>query len=316
MRAAAVPALALAFLLGCATRPPSRETVAVARHGEGRARIAYAERAHAAKAALLARINADRAAAGAGPLAYDLVAAKAGDAFCLDAAKTGVMGHWDLAGRAPYDRYADAGGVDWHGENFSGASRGGDPFREDEIVGVLLDAHHRMMAERPPHDGHRRTILDPGWTHVGLGVALEGGEFRMTEEFTRHVVEWVDLPAGPVREGREAPFAARLPKGWNLAGVEVAYEPFPRRMSAKEIRRRAEYAFPAATLRFLPRLGPSFRYPDGSTGELAVSDGVVRAEVPLRSGPGSYWVLVYAGEGDVNGRSLIPATAARIVTPP
>ena len=79
-----------------------------------------------AKAALLARINADRAAAGAPPVAVDPVAAKAGDAFCLDAARTDVMGHWDVAGRAPYDRYADAGGVDWHGENFSGTSRRGD----------------------------------------------------------------------------------------------------------------------------------------------------------------------------------------------
>ena len=44
-----------------------------------------------------------------------------------------------------------------------------------------------MMAEKPPDDGHRQAILDPLWTHVGIGVALEGGEFRMTEEFTRHV---------------------------------------------------------------------------------------------------------------------------------
>ena len=29
-----------------------------------------------------------------------------------------------------------------------------------------------MMAEKPPDDGHRRAILDPLWTHVGIGVAL------------------------------------------------------------------------------------------------------------------------------------------------
>ena len=316
MRAAALPALALALAWGCATRPASHEPVAVVRRGPGRARIAYAEHASRAKAALLARINADRAAAGVDPLAYDLVAAKAGDAFCLDAAKTGVMGHFDLSGRAPYDRFADAGGVDWNGENFSGTTRRGEPFRPDELVGILLDAHHRMMAEKAPNDGHRRTILDLGWTHVGIGVALEGGEFRMTEEFTRHAMEWIELPAGPVREGRSAPFAARLPTGWNLAALEIAYEPFPRKMAAKEIRRRASYAFPPTSLRLLPRLSPTFRYADGTTGDLVVSDGVVHARVPLTSGPGSYWVLVYAGEGDVKDRTLTPATAARIVTPP
>ena len=81
------------------------------------------------------------------------------------------MGHWDLSGRAPYDRYADAGGVDWSGENFSGTLRRGDPFHADELVGLLLEAHARMMAERPPADGHRRTVLDPDWTHVGFGAA-------------------------------------------------------------------------------------------------------------------------------------------------
>jgi hypothetical protein len=286
----------------------------MARVGPNRAASPYPERAREAKAALLARINADRVAAGAPPLAYDLVAAKAGDAFCLDAARTGVMGHWDLAGRAPYDRFADAGGVDWHAENFSGVSRTGSPFLKDELVGLLLEAHGGMMAEKPPMDGHRRAILEPGWTHVGIGVALEGGEFRMTEEFTRHAVDWVELPAGRVRAGRTVPVAVQLPKGWNLAAVEIAHEKAPRPLTAREIRRRGSYAFPPASQKLLPRLAASFRYADGSTGEIAVSGGLVRVDVALQSGPGSYWVLVYAAPGVVEGRALSPLTAVRILT--
>jgi uncharacterized protein YkwD len=322
-----VCALLAALAPGCASHPPSAgagapradeaapaASVPMARFGPDRAGTfrpgPYAD----AKTALLARINADRAAAGLGTLEWDAVAAKAGDAFCLDAARTGVMGHWDLAGRAPYDRYADAGGVDWNGENFSGTSRTGSSFHAGELVGLLLEAHGRMMAEKPPDDGHRKAILDPSWTHVGIGVALTAGEFRMTEEFTRHAVVSVEAPAGRVRAGRTVPVNVQLPKGWKLGAVQVAHEPFPRPLTAKEIQRRSSYAFPAAAQTLLPLLGPGLRYASGAAGEVEAAGGLVRARIPLASGPGSYWVLVFAGPDAVPAgvRPLTPSTAVRI----
>ena len=312
MRAPWTAGLLALLAAGCASRPTAEGPIPTARFGPNRAATAYPEREQDAKAALLARINADRAAAGLPAVAVDLVAAKAGDAFCLDAARTDVMGHWDLAGRAPYDRYADAGGVDWNGENFSGTSRRGGAFLEGELVGLLLEAHGRMMAEKPPHDGHRRTILDPLWTHVGIGVALRGGEFRMTEEFTRHVATWVEAPASRVRAGRAAPVNVQLPKGWTLAAVEVAHERFPRPLTPKEIRRRGAYAYPKASRTLLPRLAPGFLYADGRAGEVSVSDGLVRAMIALDSGPGNYWAVVFAAPGPVEGRTLSPIAAVRI----
>jgi hypothetical protein len=222
------------------------------------------------------------------------------------------MGHWDLAGRAPYDRYADAGGVDWHGENFSGTSRKGGALHPSELVGLLLDAHGRMMAEKPPNDGHRRAVLDPLWTHVGIGVALEGGEFRMTEEFTRHVALWVEAPAGRVHAGREVPVRVQLPKGFTLGALEIAHERFPRPLTAREIRKHGAYAYPHASRTLLPRLEHGFLYEDGTAGEVAVSDGLVRATINLDSGAGNYWVLVFADRGAIAGRSLSPVAAIRI----
>jgi uncharacterized protein YkwD len=311
VRAAAALAVALAW--ACATRPAATDPLALVRRGPDRARTSYRERAPSAKAALLARLNADRARAGVPAVAYDLVGAKAGDDFCLEAARTGVMGHWDLAGRAPYDRWADAGGVDFHAENFSGSSRRGQPsFRESEIEELLLSAHARMLAEKPPQDGHRKTILDPQWTHVGFGAYVEDGEFRMTEEFSQQVLPWIEIPASPLRGVRSAPFAAQLPKGWSLAAVEIAHERFPRPMTAKDIRRRDAYQFPAGTSTLYPRLFPPHRYADGSQGDVLVSGGTLRADLPLLSGPGSYWVFVYAAPGAVEGRALSPVTAVRI----
>ena len=274
--------------------------------------MAYAERFPEAKARVFERLNRERKAAGAPPVAYDLLGASVGDAFCLDAATARTSGHWDAAGRPPYLRWALAGGVDYQGENFSALTRTGSGVDESEVSLLLLDAHGQMMDERPPADGHRRTALDPAWTHVGIGAAVVGGEFRMVEEFSRRVVPWVEIPRAPVPAGTRAPFAVKLPPGWELAFREVAFEPPPRPMSREEIRRRSSYSYPTPSQRLLGRAPAHTQYPDGSRGEVSLVSGVARVEIPLLSGPGNYYVYVFAAPGSFEGRSLSPLTAALI----
>ena len=123
----------------------------------------------------------------------------------------------------------------------------------------------------------------------------------------------MEAPAGRVRAGRTVRVNVQLPKGWSLAAVEIGHEKSPRPLTAKEIRRRGAYSFPPASQKLLPRLAAPFRYADGSKGEVDVADGLVRAKVTLLSGPGSYWVLVYAAPGPVEGRTFSPLTAVRIL---
>ena len=286
--------------------------VPVVRRGANRAAPSYAERFPEAKARLLARLNEERRAAGAPPVAYDLLAARVGDAFCLDTARTRSSGHWDTAGRPPYLRWGLAGGVDYHAENFGSLTRTGANVEEAEVPALLLDTHAQMMAEVPPGDGHRRTVLDPEWTHVGFGAAAVGGEFRMAEEFSRHVVEWVEVPAEPLPAGARAPFAVKLPAGWTLASIQVGFEAPARPMSREEIARRGAYGYPGASQSLLARAPANTQYPDGSRGELDVVRGVVRADITLLSGAGNYYVFVYAAPGSVAGRMLSPLTSALI----
>jgi uncharacterized protein YkwD len=306
---------AAALLAGaCASASLSRTDapVPLARRGGNAAAGTYAERFPEAKARLFERLNRERRAAGAAPVAYDLLGASVGDAFCLDAATARTSGHWDTAGRPPYLRWALAGGVDFHGENLSSLTRTGGEVKESEVSRLLLDAHVQMMAERPPDDGHRRTVLDPGWTHVGIGAAVAGGEFRMVEEYSRRVVEWVEVPRAPVPARARAPFAVKLPRGWALLSLEVGFEPAPSPMSREEIRRRGSYAYPAASQHFFSRVPAHLQYRDGSRGEVTLVGGVARVDIPLLSGPGNYYVFVLAAPGSVEGRSLSPLTAALI----
>ena len=104
----------------------------------------------------------------------------------------------------------------------------------------------------------------------------------------------------------------QLPKGWALGALEVAHERFPRPLTAREIRKRDSYAYPHGSRTLLPRLERGFLYPDGTAGEVAVSDGLVRATINLDSGSGNYWVIVYADRGAISGKSLSPVAAVRI----
>ena len=308
------PWAAALLAAACVSAPLFRPgaPIRTVRRGPDRAAPSYAERFPEAKARLLARLNEERRAAGAPPVAYDLLAARVGDAFCLDTAWTRSVGHWDTAGRPPYLRWGLAGGVDYHAENFGSITRTGADVEEAEVPALLLDAHAAMMAERPPGDGHRRTVLDPEWTHVGIGAAALGGEFRMTEEFSRHVVEWVEVPAEPLPAGARAPFAVKLPVGWTLASIEVGFEAPARPMSREEIARHGAYAYPRSSQSLLARAPANTQYPNGSRGEIGLVGGVAQADIPLLSGPGNYYVFVYAARGSVAGRKLSPLTSALI----
>jgi len=308
------PWAAALLAVACASAPRFHpETpVSAVRRGADRAAPSYAERFPEAKARLLARLNEERRAAGAPSVAYDLLAASVGDAFCLDTARTRSSGHWDTAGRAPYLRWGLAGGVDYHAENFGSLTRIGAEVGEAEVPALLLGTHARMMAEVSPDDGHRRTVLDPEWTHVGIGAAASGGEFRMTEEFSRHVALWVEVPAAPLPAGARAPFAVKLPAGWALASIEVGFEAPARPMSREEIGRRGAYAYPGPSQNLLARAPANTRYPDGSRGEIDVVRGVARADIALISGPGNYYVFVFAAPGSIEGRVLSPLTSALI----
>jgi len=306
-------AAVLALLSGACSRVPAPSPVRGVRFGPDRDAIAYRERVPEEKRTLLARLNEERRAHGLKPLAYDLLAAKVGDAFCQDSAAKATSGHWDLAGRPPYLRWALAGGVDYHGENVSSLSRTGNPITPSEIERLLLEAHGRMMNERPPDDGHRRAILDPNWTHVGFGAGWAGGEFRMTEEFSRRVAEWVEIPARPVRAGGVAPFAAKLPAGWAAGVIQIGFERPPSPLSRAEIRRRGSYGYPKAVALLRPLLSGRFRYPDGSAGQYEAAGGRITASLPLAEGPGHYWVLLYAAEGSATGRPVSPVVAALVV---
>jgi cysteine-rich secretory family protein len=149
--------------------------------------------------ALVERINRDRADAGLSGVEFDPLSAAVADHHCQEMAAARYLSHQNQQGLLPYHRYHLAGGRDHVQENLSritvfSGSRSPIGTQPPEILPRLTEAHERMVAEKPPLDGHRKTILDPAHTHVGIGFAVVEGEFTMAEEFLNRYVHLNELP--------------------------------------------------------------------------------------------------------------------------
>lgn len=137
----------------------------------------------------LDRINKDRASSGAPPVQLDILACRVGNKHCREMAERGYTSHLNEKGEKPYHRYAFAGGVHHILENVFSASSSA-PYSTGDIEGLLQDARKTFMAETPGYDGHRRNILDPSHTHLGIGMAMRGREFRYVQEFMDKYIQF------------------------------------------------------------------------------------------------------------------------------
>jgi len=326
-RRAAVGAVALAlaapWLAGCGATLdsplPADAFWNLIRYGPERTRLNYHDRWAAEKLALLERMNQDRAAAGAPPLAYEPRAALVGDRYCLEMALARATGYRDPAGRAPYVRWGMAGGVDYHEENAVAFGTEGALDDSDDAPPLdrLLEAHAQMMAESPDSE-RRRRILDPTLTHVGIGAAQVGGQFRMSQEFTRVLLEWVEVPDRPLRAGGIAALVAKPLPGWRIAEVEIRWEPPLPEPGARVEHPEGDYDYPEVVRRLRPEPPRGVAGLVGAEPDFEVADdGRFALRFELHQGPGFYFVVCLVRPWPtVDQSELLRASAAMVVALP
>jgi len=194
------------------------------------------------KAAVLARINEDRRKSGLPPVAWDEGASRAADRFCERQVEEKSHGHYLMDGIPPYGRMSFAGIFALNAENSASWITTGPRFGES-IASLALEAEEKMVEETPPADGHRRTILDPRATHVGVGYAVNHGRFQMSEEFLTRRFEQITLTgSGNARAG--VTVSGKPGPGDKLRFVTVAHEPVPRALSREQASGRTSYSYP------------------------------------------------------------------------
>ena len=261
-----------------------------------------------AREQLLRMVNEERSQAGLNKLELDDLACNVAREHALDMAKGEFLSHWGSDGRKPYHRYSFAGGTDAVQENASSA----DNIQSLAPTGVLKDLHDMhlsMLNEKPPNDGHRRTILFPVHTHVGFGIALQGFHLRLAELYVAKYVRVDPIPQR-VKPKQSVLFSGRVLNPENeLAGVDVYYEPLPTPPQIEWLRVARSYGMPDERESFQPRLPAGLLYTDGTKGEIEMLAGRnFRVRVPLSRIPGINTIMVWLSKGE-NG---VPFPASQI----
>lgn len=148
------------------------------------------------ESAFVAAVNRERAAIGLGALSV------AGDLTSVARSHSQVMA---------------GGGNLHHNPDLGGAVSGWEKVGENVGRGPSVDAiHAALMAS----NGHRRNVLDPGWTELGIGVVIDGGgQIWVTQVFR--------TPAGAAPAPEPAPETEPEPEPGTEAAPAPAIEPTP-----------------------------------------------------------------------------------------
>jgi len=243
---------------------------------------------------LLKLLNDERRDAGLNTLEMDALACKVAAEHARDMATGHFISHWGRDGRKPYHRYSLAGGTDALQENAASA----DNVQSLAIPGILndlLERHRSMFAEAPPHDGHRRTILDPYHTHVGFGIALSGRSLRLDELYLARYVRLAPF-TNIAKPKSSVTLEGRLlnPEHF-LNQVDVYYEPLPTPPSLEWLNTWRSVGLPDGHKTLRPKVPPGTYYTDGSLGDFDWSrQGTFKVKVKMfRNEPGIYTALFW-----------------------
>jgi len=242
---------------------------------------------------MLRLINRDRKQFGIPPVQLDYRISELADSYCRTQIRNGTTGHFTVDGQSPYMRYSFAGGNDAISEN-AAAWSAPYHFNEKSVYQMMRSSEESMMLEVAPHDGHRRTILDPWATHVGIGFAWDGGEFRLTQEFVRRYVDWTRAIPRTAAVNEPVLCTGRARDGFSVQAITVHHEPFPQPLSAVTANSIESYGLPDKRREYVPRLEADREYSDGRRGDFQITkDGGFAFAIPFADGPGVYTVVVW-----------------------
>jgi uncharacterized protein YkwD len=202
---------------------------------------------------MLALVNRDRATQGLAPVELDEgPPTAAGQAHAEDMARLGYLGHWGSDGSVPEQRHTDAGGADMVLENAlcfvdeKARRLDASPLVDPEQI---ERAEAQFFDEVPPNDGHRRNILKPHHTRVGIGIAQPLGTVTeiavpcVAQEFTDGYGTYAPLPRR-AKVGAVVHVEGTLSGNAKPTGVGLARVALPRPLPPAELNRRRSYPVP------------------------------------------------------------------------
>ncbi|MDB4942335.1 MAG: hypothetical protein JWP97_1869 [Labilithrix sp.] len=243
-------------------------------------------------------VNRDRATHHLPPVVLDEGPATiAAQAHADDMAHLGYLGHWGSDGSVPEQRHTGGGGADMVLENAlcftDEKTRTLDPQPLLEPSQVER-AESLFFDEVPPNDGHRKNILRPGHTGIGIGVAqpvatpTELAVSCFAQELTDHYGTYAPVPRR-AKVGAMVHVQATLAPGLRPTGVGVARAVPPAPLPVAELNKRRSYPVPKP---FQLYWGPGYVTPK----PVLIEGSTLSIDVPLsdHGQPGLYEISVFA----------------------
>lgn len=253
----------------------------------------------------LLRINQERTRAGVSRVDLDPLASHAAKLHAEDMLDGEYLSHWDRQGLMPSRRYNLLGGYDSVGENV---------YYQHGPTMSLEDQLNLMMDTLMDSAGHRKTILDPSYTYVGLGFALNssGTEFYASQEFIVRIGGEFSCPL-TARVGDTVEFSGRFDQNrYDLEHVVASYTDPPQPRERSWLMRTGSYQIggkpfagysPDRNLRFQ---GMETYYSitvDPQSGRFRC-----QAVLNYKNRPGMYYLTLWLRE-KASGQSVMAATA-------
>jgi uncharacterized protein YkwD len=255
-------------------------------------------------------VNADRRATGLPPVKRDAVAERAAQEHADDMAHLGFTAHWGSDGSVPEERYTLAGGMHFVQENaacFFDAQQRPLDRRPRFEASPLEQIEAAFMGEVPPHDGHRKNILAPTHTGLGIGLAQPEGSAQpcMTQEFVDVRGEYATLPR-KAGLGQSVHVSGELAEPVRFGGVGVSRIDPRKPLTAQHLNDTSSYPIPGPYQTYFPE-GYQTPKPVQLVGHR------FSIEVPLsdRKRPGRYGISIWGIYPDT--RDQLVMVSLRIV---
>jgi hypothetical protein len=196
--------------------------------------ISDPERYSFAQQYLLLEINRQRDQVGVQRVSLAPLACQSAKLHADDMLEGSFFSHWNRAGMKPTRRYNLLGGCDALGENI---------YYKHGSPRLLSESLDEMLATLLDSEGHRKTLLDPAYTHVGLGFAMsaDGRDFYGVQDFIARLGGEYRYPLS-AQLGAQIRFSGRFdPYSYSLAHVIIGYEERPEPRSVKWLMRTSSY---------------------------------------------------------------------------
>lgn len=244
---------------------------------------------------ILEIINQQRRSQGLRDVELDAFASKVAEEHAWEMARGNYTSHWNEQGLKPYVRYGKAGGMDAVMENVAGKwSNAG--FAPENVADIIEQFQMAMFYEKPPRDEHRRNILQPQHTHVGLGIAYTGGRIQFAEEFVARYIQ-VDSIPDRLKAGDIITLKGELLYDkTDIHNIDIFYEPFPQALTPDQLNRTDLYSFPKDRLTLRVKAKEGYSYPDGTTGIIDYDPTTGKFSTPIDfkgARPGIYTIIVW-----------------------